>query len=78
MFPGIIFLILPVGCKVAQVAAVSTTLRTTINNYFREFNTFLENINDICNHHGNIQTDLIEVFKMNNKLFFMKSGNQYL
>ena len=60
------------GCKVAQVAAVSTALRTTINNYFREFNTFLENVNDICYHHGNIQTDLIEVFKMNNKLFLWK------
>ena len=47
-------------------------LRTTINNYFDEFNTFLENLDDICNHHGNIQTDLTVVFKMNNELALSK------
>ena len=31
-------------------------------------NELLENNNDICNHHSNIQILLIEVFKMKNEL----------
>ena len=44
------------------------SLRIILNDYSREFNILLENNNDICNHHRNIQALLIEVFKMKNEL----------
>ena len=44
------------------------SLRIILNNYSSDFNILLENNNDICNHHRNIQTLLIEVFKMENEL----------
>ena len=44
------------------------SLRIILNDYSSDFNILLENNNDICNHHRNIQTLLIEVFKMKNGL----------
>ena len=41
------------------------SLRIILNDYSSDFNIMLENNNDICNHHRNIQTMSIEVFKMN-------------
>ena len=32
------------------------------------FDTLLQNNNDICNHHRNIQTRMIEIYKMKNNL----------
>ena len=42
--------------------------RIILNDYSSNFNILLENNNDICNHHRNIQALLIEVFKMKNGL----------
>ena len=44
------------------------SLRIILNDYSNDFNILLENNNDICNHHRNIQTLLTEVFKMKNGL----------
>ena len=44
------------------------SLRTILNDYSSDFNILLENNNDICNHHRNIQALLIEVFKMKKRL----------
>ena len=44
------------------------SLRIVLNDYSSNFHELLENNNDICNHHRNIQTLLIEVFKMKNEL----------
>ena len=44
------------------------SLRIILNDYSSDFNILLENNNDICNHHRNIQALLIEVFKMKNGL----------
>ena len=44
------------------------SLRFIANDYSSDFNILLENNNDICNHHRNIQVLLIEVFKMKNEL----------
>ena len=44
------------------------SLRIMLNDYSSDFNMLLENNNDICNHHWNIQTFLIEVFKTKNGL----------
>ena len=44
------------------------SLRIILNDYSSDFNILLENNNDICNHHRNIQALLIEVFKMKNEL----------
>ena len=38
-----------------------------LNEYSSDFNILLQNYNDICNHHRNIQALLIEVFKMKNE-----------
>lgn len=43
-------------------------LRTTLNEYSSNFKILLGNKNDICNHHGNIQAFLTEVFKMKPEL----------
>ena len=52
--------------------------------YSSDFNILLENNNEICNHHRNIQALLIEVFKINNELappimdsFLLKRFNTY-
>ena len=45
------------------------SLKITLNDcYSSDFNILLENNNDICNHHINIQYLLNEVFKMKNRL----------
>ena len=43
------------------------SIRIVLIHYSSDFNEILENNNDICNHHKNIQTMLIEVFKMKNE-----------
>ena len=44
------------------------SLRIILNDYSSNFNILPENNNDKCNHLINIQTLLIEVFKMKNEL----------
>ena len=44
------------------------SLRLILNDYSSDFNIPLENNNDLCNHHRNIQALLTEVFKMKNEL----------
>ena len=44
------------------------SLRIILNDCSSNFIILLENNNDICNHHRNIQAVLIEVFKMKNGL----------
>ena len=44
------------------------SLRIILNDYSSNFNILLENNDDICNHHKNIQAVLTEVFKMKNRL----------
>ena len=44
------------------------SLRTILNDYSSNFNILLENNNDLCNHHRNIQALLIEVLKMKNEI----------
>ena len=44
------------------------SLRIILNDYSSDFNILLENNNDICNHHRNIQALLVEVFKIKNEL----------
>ena len=43
-------------------------LRLMINDHIRVFDTLLQNNNDTCNHHRNIQTLMIEIYKMKNNL----------
>ena len=43
-------------------------VRIILNDYSSDFNILLENNNDICNQHRNIQALLIEVFKIKNEL----------
>ena len=43
-------------------------LRVVQNDFNSDFDSLLQNSNDICNHHRNIQTLLIEVFKIKNEL----------
>ena len=44
------------------------SIRIILNDYISDFNILLENKNDICNHHRNIQALLTEAFKMKNGL----------
>ena len=39
-------------------------LRIVLNDYFSDFETILLNMNDMTIHHGNIQTLMIELFKI--------------
>ena len=39
-------------------------LRVILNDHKSDFETLLQNNNDVCNHHRNIQTLLIEIFKI--------------
>ena len=43
-------------------------LRVVQNDFTSDLDILLQNSNDICNHHRNIQTLLIEVFKIKNEL----------
>ena len=40
------------------------TLRVILNDHEIDFETLLQNNNDVSNHHRNIQTLLIEIFKI--------------
>ena len=39
-------------------------LRVILNDHENDFETSLQDNNDVCNHHRNIQTLLIEIFKI--------------
>ena len=39
-------------------------LRVILNDHKSDFETLLQNNNDVCNHHRNIQTLLIKIFKI--------------
>ena len=43
-------------------------LRLILNDHTSDFDTLLQNNNDTCNHHRNIQTLMIEIYKMNNRI----------
>ena len=43
-------------------------LRLILNDHTSDFDTLLQNNNDTCNHHRNIQTLMVEVYKIKNKL----------
>ena len=43
-------------------------LRIVLNDHFNDFETMLLNMNDITIHHRNIQTLMIELFKINHDL----------
>ena len=43
-------------------------LRTALNNQTSNFHTLLSESSDICNHHRNIPTVMIEAFKIQNNL----------
>ena len=45
-----------------------TTLRIVLSNHISDFETMLRNINDITIHHRNIQTLMIEFFKIKHDL----------
>ena len=45
-----------------------TTLRIVLSNHISDFETMLCNINDITIHHRNIQTLMIELFKIKHDL----------
>ena len=49
------------------------SFRIVLNDYSSDFNKLLEKINDICNHHRNIQTMLTEGFKMKNEKWTCRS-----
>ena len=40
------------------------TLRVILNDHESDFETLLQNNNDVCSHHRNIQTLLVEIFKI--------------
>ena len=39
-------------------------MRVILNDHESDFETLLQNFNYVCNHHRNIQTLLIEIFKL--------------
>ena len=39
-------------------------LRVILNDHESDLETLLQNNNDVCNHHRNIQTHFIEIFKI--------------
>ena len=47
-------------------------LRVILNDHESDFEILLQNNNDVCNHHRNIQTLLIEIFKLN-KVLLLRS-----
>ena len=44
------------------------TLRSILNDHTSDFDALLQTNNDTCNHHRNIQTLMIEIYKMKNNL----------
>ena len=47
------------------------------NDHTSDFDTLLQNNNDTCNHHRNIQTPMIEIYKMKNNLNPPIMGNMF-
>ena len=43
-------------------------LRLILNDHTSDFDTLLQNNNDTCNHHKNIQTLMVEIYKVKNNL----------
>ena len=43
-------------------------MRLILNDHTNDFDTLFQNNNETCNHHRNIQTLMIEIFKMKNNL----------
>ena len=43
-------------------------LRLILNDHTSDFDTLLQNNNDTCNHHRNIQTLMVEIYKIKNNL----------
>ena len=43
-------------------------LRLTLNDHTSDSNTLLQNNNDNCNHHRNIQTLMVEIYEIKNNL----------
>ena len=59
-------------------------LRLILNDHTSDFDTLLQNNNDTCNHHRNIQTLMNEIYKIKNNLnspimniMFERSNNTY-
>ena len=52
-----------------------------LNYHTSDFGTLLQNLNDTCNHHRNIQTLIVVIYKIKNKLnpaindFLFERGN---
>ena len=44
------------------------TLRLILNGHTSDFDTLLQSNNDTCNHHRNIQTLMVEIYKIKNNL----------
>ena len=60
------------------------TLRSILNDHTSDFDALLQTNNDTCNHHRNIQTLMIEIYKMKNNLnppimvnMFQRKNNTY-
>ena len=64
------------------MAKYSFVAEVTFNDHEIDFETLLQNNNDVCNHHRNIQTLLIEIFKIKKSFaslimgFILKWRNQ--
>ena len=43
-------------------------LRLILNDHITDFDILLQNNNDTCNHHGNTQTLMVEIYKIKNNL----------
>ena len=43
-------------------------LRLILNDHTSDFDTLLQINNDTCNHHRNIKTLMVEIYKINNNL----------
>ena len=43
-------------------------LRLTLNDHTSDSDTLLQNNNDNCNHHRNIQTLMVEIYEIRNNL----------
>ena len=64
------------------MAKYSFAAEITFNDHERDFETLLQNNNDVCHHHRNIQTLFIEIFKIKKGFaslmmrFILKGRNQ--
>ena len=53
-------------------------LRVILNGHESDYETLLQNNNDVCNHYKNIQTLLIEIFKIEKKILLPRSWDLFL